>query len=81
MARHARGDGLLRADRTSGIAPQTKLCERCVERIEQQQALVDLVLRGTEDVDGVSTRGVNSMFDASMLRVLSEAQIQRDRRS
>jgi hypothetical protein len=54
---------------------------RQMDRIEQQQALVDLVLRGTEDVDGVSTRGVNSMFDASMLRALSEAQIQRDRRS
>jgi hypothetical protein len=51
------------------------------DRIAQQQALVDLVLRGTQDVDGVSTGGVGAMFDASMLRVLSEAQIHRDRRS
>jgi hypothetical protein len=54
---------------------------RRTDRIAQQQALVDLVLRGTQDVDGVATSGVGAMFDASMLRVLSEAQIHRDRRS
>jgi hypothetical protein len=54
---------------------------RRTDRIAQQQALVDLVLRGAQDVDGVATSGVGAMFDASMLRVLSEAQIQRDRRS
>jgi hypothetical protein len=54
---------------------------RRTDRIAQQQALVDLVLRGTQDVDGVATSGVGAMFDASMLRVLSEAQIRRDRRS
>ncbi|HET9160845.1 MAG TPA: lytic transglycosylase domain-containing protein, partial [Caulobacteraceae bacterium] len=54
---------------------------RRMDRIEQQQALVDMVLRGTEDVDGVSTRGMTSMFDSSMLRVLSEVQVHRDRRS
>ena len=75
-----------------GIAAPTKIEEpekafiqyasaRHTDRIAQQQALVDLVLRGTQDVDGVATSGVGSMFDASMLRVLSEAQIHRDRRS
>jgi hypothetical protein len=54
---------------------------RHMDRVGQQQALVDLVLRGSEDIDGVSTRGVSSMFDASMLRVLSDAQTHRDRRS
>jgi hypothetical protein len=54
---------------------------RRTDRVAQQQALVDLVLRGTQDVDGVATSGVGALFDASMLRVLSEAQIQRDRRS
>ncbi|MDB5453657.1 MAG: lytic transglycosylase [Caulobacteraceae bacterium] len=50
------------------------------DRIQQQQALVDMVLRGSDDIDGVSTRGIGGLFDASMLRVLSEAQSQRDRK-
>jgi len=55
---------------------------RRLDRIEQQQQLIDMVLRGTSDVDGVSARsGASSMFDASMLRVLSDAQTHRDRRS
>jgi hypothetical protein len=54
---------------------------RHLDRIQQQEVLVDMVLRGSEDIDGVSTRGMTSMFDASMLRVLSDAQTHRDRRS
>jgi hypothetical protein len=53
---------------------------RRMDRIEQQQALVDMVLRGSDDIDGVSTRGLSGLFDASMLRALSEAQSHRDRK-
>lgn len=54
---------------------------RRMDRIEQQKALIDIVLRPAGDIDGVSTRGSNSMFDASMLRILSDAQAHRDRRT
>ena len=53
---------------------------RRADRIDQQQALIDMVLRGSDDIDGVSTRGVSGLFDASMLRALSEAQSHRDRK-
>jgi hypothetical protein len=53
---------------------------RRMDRIEQQQALVDMVLRGSDDIDGVSTRSLSGLFDASMLRALSEAQSHRDRK-
>jgi hypothetical protein len=80
------------ADPTAGATPVQRVEEpekaflqyasaRRVDRMEQQQQLIDMVLRGSSDVDGVSTRGTSSMFDASMLRVLSDAQAHRDRRS
>lgn len=54
---------------------------RHVDRLEQQQALMDLVLRGPQDADGVSLRsGVSSLFDATMLRALSDAQVLRDKK-
>ena len=58
---------------------------RRLERIQQQEALVSLILRGSQDVDsnsfgalggggGSSTqRMASSMFSAEMLRVLSDA--------
>jgi hypothetical protein len=57
---------------------------RRLERIQQQEALVNLILRGSQDVDtsafganaggGSSTqRMASSMFSAEMLRVLSDA--------
>lgn len=51
------------------------------DRMEQEQVLVDLILRGPKDADGVSLgSSAGSMFDASMLRALSDAQILRDRK-
>lgn len=53
---------------------------RRADRLAQQQAVVDLVLRGTlEPNPGASLGG--SLFDASMLRALSDAQAERDRKS
>jgi len=63
---------------------------RNVERLEQQRAVMDLVLRGTTAPGGL--RGASgfdagysaSLFDATMLRALSEAQARdksRDRKS
>jgi hypothetical protein len=58
---------------------------RRLERIQQQEALVNLILRGSQDVDtsafGASSGGggsstqrmASSMFSAEMLRVLSDA--------
>ena len=56
---------------------------RRLERIQQQEALVNLILRGSQDVDSgfslASNQGssaqrmTNSMFSSEMLRVLSEA--------
>jgi hypothetical protein len=62
---------------------------RRMDRIQQQQMLVDLVLRGTQDADGPSLGGVSSgsrsgvtsLFDASMLRALSDAQAKRGGKS
>jgi len=57
---------------------------RRAERIRQQEAMVDLILRGSQDVGdpfggssvgapGAGQRLANSMFSAEMLRVLAEA--------
>lgn len=57
---------------------------RRLERIQQQEALVNLILRGSQDVDSgfslasnsggsSAARMTNSMFSSEMLRVLSEA--------
>ena len=57
---------------------------RRLERIQQQEALVSLILRGSQDVDSgfslasnssgsSASRMTNSMFSSEMLRVLSEA--------
>ena len=61
---------------------------RRLDRIQQQQALVDLVLRGPQEADpalgsglGGGMRGVaSSMFSSAMLRALSDAQHARDRK-
>ena len=55
---------------------------RRLERIRQQEAVVDLILRGSQDVDtpfsggspGVGQRLASSMFSSEMLRVLAEAK-------
>ena len=57
---------------------------RRLERIQQQEALVNLILRGSQDVDGGAFGGspgggssaqrmASSMFSSEMLRVLSDA--------
>ncbi|ACL95876.1 lytic transglycosylase domain-containing protein [Caulobacter vibrioides] len=56
---------------------------RRLERIRQQEAVVDLILRGSQDVNspfgdsgggmGAGQRIASSMFSAEMLRVLAEA--------
>jgi hypothetical protein len=58
---------------------------RRLERIHQQQAMVDLILRGSQDVGnpfggsratanlGSGQRLASSMFSAEMLRVLADA--------
>jgi hypothetical protein len=57
---------------------------RRLERIQQQEALVNLILRGSQDVDGSPFGGspsggssaqkmASSMFSSEMLRVLSDA--------
>ena len=45
------------------------------ERLQQQQEMVDLILRGPEPVDdvGLSVQSANSMFSTEMLRALSLA--------
>jgi hypothetical protein len=50
------------------------------ERLQQQQEMVDLILRGPESTDdvGLSVQTANSMFSTEMLRALSHA---RDRQS
>ncbi|WP_421737227.1 transglycosylase SLT domain-containing protein [Caulobacter sp.] len=58
---------------------------RRLERIRQQEAVVDLILRGSQDVDspfggaggggpGAGQRLASSMFSSEMLRVLAEAK-------
>ena len=50
---------------------------RRIDRLEQEQALIDIVLRGPEDPaaeSGGRHSPVGSMFSADMLRVLSEAR-------
>ena len=52
---------------------------RRIDRQEQEQALIDLVLRGPEQSDGAGDSGrsaTSSMFSAEMLRVLSDARHQ-----
>ncbi|MDT9121167.1 hypothetical protein RSW84_27370, partial [Escherichia coli] len=61
---------------------------RRLDRIQQQQALVDLVLRGPQEADpalgsglgGGMGGGASSMFSSAMLRALSDAQHARDRK-
>jgi len=45
------------------------------ERLQQQQEMVDLILRGPEPTDdvGLSVQSANSMFSNEMLRALSQA--------
>jgi len=51
---------------------------RRLDRIEQEQALVDLVLRGPEQSDDASGRAfTGSMFSSEMLRVLSDERLKR----
>lgn len=56
---------------------------RRLERLNQQEAVVEMILRGSQDVDspfggnmtaGVGQRLANSMFSSEMLRVLAEAK-------
>lgn len=49
---------------------------RRTERLKEQDALVDLILRGSQspDRDGSSSRLTGSIFSSEMLRVLSDAQ-------
>jgi hypothetical protein len=56
---------------------------RRLERIHQQEAVVELILRGSQDVDspfggnmnaGTGQRLASSMFSSEMLRVLAEAK-------
>lgn len=56
---------------------------RRLERIRQQEAVVELILRGSQDVDspfgggstpGAGQRLASSMFSSEMLRVLAEAK-------
>lgn len=57
---------------------------RQIDRIQQQQAVMDLVLRGTTRPDAMGSSisdGLGgSLFDSAMLRVLSDAQVLRDRK-
>jgi hypothetical protein len=51
---------------------------RRIDRAEQEQALIDLVLRGPEQGDDGGDRSLtSSMFSSEMLRVLSDARHQR----
>lgn len=63
---------------------------RRLDRVQQQEALVDLVLRGPQEPDlgvgsgaggGGLTGVASSMFSSAMLRALSDAQHGRDRKS
>jgi hypothetical protein len=45
---------------------------RRIDRVEQEQALIDMVLRGPEQSDQGGSSLTGSMFSAEMLRVLSE---------
>jgi hypothetical protein len=53
---------------------------RRLDRLQQQQAMVDIILRGSQGVDGAGPgqRLSGSLFSSEMLRVLSEAS--RDQR-
>ena len=46
---------------------------RRVERLQQEQALTDLLLRGPESPGDSGSGLAGSMFSSEMLRVLSEA--------
>jgi hypothetical protein len=50
---------------------------RRIDRVEQEQALIDLVLRGPEQSDNAGKTLTGSMFSSDMLRVLSEARNER----
>ena len=61
----------------TAVAPRDDTFEqyataRRIDRIEQEQALIDLVLRGPEQTDSGTNSLNGSMFSADMLRVLSE---------
>ena len=45
------------------------------DRLQQQQEMVDLILRGPEPADdvGLSLQSANSLFSTEMLRALSQA--------
>jgi hypothetical protein len=48
---------------------------RRIDRVEQERALIDVVLRGPEQPDGAAGASLGSaLFSADMLRVLSEAR-------
>ncbi len=46
---------------------------RRIDRVQQQEALVDFILRGPQGMDEGGSRLTNSLFSSEMLRVLSEA--------
>jgi hypothetical protein len=51
---------------------------RRIDRAEQEQAVIDLVLRGPEQSDGPGGRSLTgSMFSVEMLRALSDARHER----
>jgi hypothetical protein len=56
---------------------------RRLERLHQQEAVVEMILRGSQDVDspfggntsvGAGQRLASSLFSSEMLRVLAEAK-------
>lgn len=87
----ATGSGSVSAPAPAAVAPVQEKAfvqyasARRMDRIQQQQVLVEMVLRGTTDADGFGgsgkSGGMSSLFDASMMRALSDAQAARDRKS
>ena len=54
---------------------------RTVDRLEQQRALVDMVLRGPQDPGSDQGSLGGDLFSADMLRALTEARAERGRTS
>jgi hypothetical protein len=53
---------------------------RRLDRMQQEQEMVEMVLRGSQEPDGASTASLGgSMFSADMLRMLSDARHNRGR--
>lgn len=68
------GDAVGRAPADQGFVKYASA--RQMERMQQQQAMVDLILRGSQSPDGggAGQRLSGSLFSSEMLRVLSEAR-------